>query len=87
MSGAVSDCIFCKIVEGTIPSTKVYESANVLAFRDIMPAAPVHILVIPKRHIPTMNDVLPEDGGSSPNWSRRPRRLQRKRASTSRATV
>lgn len=59
----MSDCIFCKIVEGIIPSTKVYESANVLAFRDIMPAAPVHILVIPKRHIPTMNDVLPEDGG------------------------
>lgn len=58
----MSDCIFCKIVEGSIPSTKVFENDHVLAFRDIVPAAPVHILVIPKRHIPTMNDVAPEDG-------------------------
>ncbi|SDT36390.1 histidine triad (HIT) family protein [Paenibacillaceae bacterium GAS479] len=58
----MSDCIFCKIVEGTVPSKKVYENESVLAFRDIAPAAPVHILIIPKRHIPTMNDVAPEDG-------------------------
>ena len=45
------DCIFCKIVAGEIPSTKVYEDELVLAFRDIQPAAPVHILVIPKTHI------------------------------------
>lgn len=45
------DCIFCKIVAGEIPSTKVYEDEQVLAFRDIQPAAPVHILVIPKQHI------------------------------------
>ena len=45
------DCIFCKIVAGEIPSTKVYEDETVLAFRDIQPAAPVHILVIPKQHI------------------------------------
>ena len=45
------DCIFCKIVAGEIPSTKVYEDEQVLAFRDIQPAAPVHILVIPKTHI------------------------------------
>lgn len=55
------DCLFCKIVEGAIPSTKVYESDSVLAFRDIAPAAPVHILIIPKKHIATMNDVTGED--------------------------
>lgn len=45
------DCIFCGIISGDIPSDKVYESENVLAFRDINPMAPVHILIIPKKHI------------------------------------
>lgn len=45
------DCLFCKIIAGEIPSEKVYEDANVLAFKDINPQAPVHILVIPKHHI------------------------------------
>ena len=45
------DCIFCKIVKGEIPSSKVYEDEKVLAFRDINPCAPVHVLVIPKKHI------------------------------------
>ena len=47
----MDDCIFCKIVKGEIPSTKVYEDENVLAFNDIDPAAPIHVLVIPKKHI------------------------------------
>lgn len=51
MSNYVSDCIFCKIVAGEIPCTKVYESDTVLAFEDINPIAPVHVLVIPKRHV------------------------------------
>ncbi|MDF2925524.1 MAG: hydrolase [Paenibacillaceae bacterium] len=55
------DCIFCKIVEGQIPSKKVYENEHVVAFHDIEPAAPVHVLIIPKKHIPTANDVAPED--------------------------
>ncbi|MFC4808224.1 histidine triad nucleotide-binding protein [Paenibacillus sp. GCM10023250] len=55
------DCIFCGIIEGSIPSNKVFESDRVVAFRDIQPAAPVHILIIPKKHIPTMNDVTSED--------------------------
>jgi len=55
------DCLFCKIIEGTIPSTKVFENDHVLAFRDITPAAPTHILIIPKKHISTMNDVTRED--------------------------
>ena len=47
----MSDCLFCKIAAGEIPSNKVYEDESVLAFRDINPQAPVHILVIPKEHI------------------------------------
>lgn len=47
----MSDCIFCKIVAGEIPSTKVYEDDTVLAFRDVNPQAPEHILVIPKEHV------------------------------------
>jgi histidine triad (HIT) family protein len=50
------DCIFCKIVSGTIPSKKVYEDDHVLAFDDIRPMAPVHVIVIPKMHIPTLLD-------------------------------
>ncbi|MBN3525904.1 histidine triad nucleotide-binding protein [Paenibacillus apiarius] len=55
------DCIFCKIIEGTIPSKKVYENESVVAFHDITPQAPVHILIIPKKHIATMNDAESED--------------------------
>ena len=55
------DCIFCKIIEGSIPSTKVYEDENVYAFRDINPMAPVHVLVIPKTHIPSMDAVNAEN--------------------------
>lgn len=58
----MSDCIFCKIVEGTMPSKQVYEDELLLAFYDIAPAAKVHVLIIPKKHIATMNDVTEEDG-------------------------
>ena len=57
----MSDCLFCKIVAGDIPSTKVYEDDSVLAFRDINPMAPTHVLVIPKVHIPSVA------GGSAEN--------------------
>lgn len=60
MSQLQDDCIFCKIIRGELPSTKVFENEHVLAFRDIQPAAPVHVLFIPKRHIATMNDVQPD---------------------------
>lgn len=56
-----TDCIFCKIVQGTIPATKVYEDDTILAFNDIHPKASVHILVIPKVHIATLNDLAPDD--------------------------
>ena len=55
------DCLFCKIVAGTIPSQKVYEDDLVLAFKDIHPARPVHILVVPKKHITSLATVVPED--------------------------
>ena len=54
-------CIFCKIVAGEIPSTKVYEDEAILAFRDINPMAPTHILVIPKTHIPSVDGVTAEN--------------------------
>lgn len=53
----MNDCIFCKIVKGEIPSEKVYENENILAFKDIHPATPIHILVIPKKHIEKLIDV------------------------------
>ncbi len=55
------DCIFCKIIEGTIPSNKAYEDEYMLAFHDINPQAPVHILVIPKEHIPSADGVNAEN--------------------------
>jgi histidine triad (HIT) family protein len=53
----MSDCVFCKIVNGEIPCTKVYEDEQVLAFDDIQPMAPVHVILIPKEHISTLLDV------------------------------
>ena len=55
------DCLFCKIVKGDIPSTKVYEDDQVLAFRDIAPMAPTHILVIPKAHIASVAEISGEN--------------------------
>ena len=57
----MSDCIFCKIVDGRIPASKVYEDGDILAFKDINPARPVHILVVPKKHITSLATVTPED--------------------------
>ena len=57
----MSDCLFCKIIVGDIPSTKVYEDDLVFAFRDINPQAPTHILVIPKTHISGCNGVTEEN--------------------------
>jgi histidine triad (HIT) family protein len=51
----MSDCIFCKIANGEIPSEKVYENDNVFAFRDLEPVAPTHILIIPKKHIESLD--------------------------------
>lgn len=53
----MEDCLFCNIIKGNIPSTKVYEDEHVYAFRDINPIAPVHVIVVPKQHLSCANDV------------------------------
>lgn len=57
----MTDCIFCKIIAGEIPSTKIYENDYVIAINDINPKAKVHVLVIPKVHVESMNDLEDED--------------------------
>jgi histidine triad (HIT) family protein len=55
------ECIFCKIIQGTLPSEKVYENERVFAFRDISPQAPVHVLIVPKKHVEDVLDVSSAD--------------------------
>ena len=57
----MTDCLFCKIVAGQIPSTKVYEDEKILAFRDIAPQAPTHVLVVPKTHIESCNGITADN--------------------------
>ena len=59
----MEDCLFCKIAAGEVPSNKLYEDDQLLAFYDIDPQAPVHFLVIPKKHIPSAAALTEEDGG------------------------
>ena len=54
-------CLFCKIIAGEIPSKRIYEDADLIAFEDINPQAPLHCLVVPRRHIATLNDLQPAD--------------------------
>jgi len=61
MSHDRSTCLFCKIADGEIPGTRVYEDDEFVAFRDIRPAAETHVLVIPRRHIPTLADCTESD--------------------------
>ena len=55
------NCLFCKIVAGEIPADIIYESVTTIAFRDINPQAPLHVLIIPRKHIATINDITPQD--------------------------
>jgi histidine triad (HIT) family protein len=57
----MADCVFCAIVAGTIPSTRVYEDDAVVAFTDLNPQAPLHALIVPRRHISTLNDLTGSD--------------------------
>jgi len=57
----VADCLFCKIARKEIPAKLLFEDEDVVAFEDINPQAPVHVLVVPRRHIPTLNDLTPAD--------------------------
>jgi len=59
----VQDCVFCRIVRGEIPSRKIYEDDDILAFHDIQPVAPVHFMLVPKRHIPSLADATMDDAG------------------------
>lgn len=58
----MTDCLFCKIRDGEIPCDKVYENDDVIAFRDVNPQAPTHVLVVPRKHIATVNDIEKQDG-------------------------
>lgn len=61
MSESHADCVFCNIVNDELPSDKVYEDDLVVGFWDANPVAAIHILIVPRKHIPTLNDVKPED--------------------------
>ena len=57
------DCLFCKILKGEIPAAIIYEDERMIAFKDINPQAPLHALIVPKRHIGSLNDLTPDDDG------------------------
>ncbi len=59
----MNDCIFCKIAAGTIPSDRVYEDAQVVVFRDIYPKAPVHLLMVPREHVESLEGLTPAQDG------------------------
>ncbi len=59
----MTDCLFCKMVQGEIKPSTVMATEDLIAFRDIHPQAPTHILVVPRRHISTLNDITPADAG------------------------
>ena len=59
----MTNCLFCKIIAGEIPGTIVYQDNDLVAFRDIDPKAPMHVLIVPRRHIATLNDLTPADDG------------------------
>jgi histidine triad (HIT) family protein len=65
------DCLFCKIIAGDIKGAIVYQDERVVAFKDINPQAPMHVLVVPRRHIATLNDLVPEDDGLVGELTRR----------------
>jgi histidine triad (HIT) family protein len=75
----MSDCLFCKIINREIKGAIVYEDDRVLAFNDINPQAPTHVLVVPKRHIASLNDLTPEDDQLVGELARRAAAIARER--------
>jgi histidine triad (HIT) family protein len=73
----VNDCLFCRIIAGEIPGNIAYEDERILALVDINPQAPMHLLVIPRRHIATLNDLTPDDDGLVGEMMRRAAALAR----------
>ena len=59
----MTDCLFCKIIAGEIPGHLVHDDRDLVAFKDINPQAPLHVLIVPRRHIATLNDLAPGDDG------------------------
>jgi histidine triad (HIT) family protein len=57
----VADCLFCKIIAGEVPAKIVHQDEHLIAFQDINPQAPMHVLIVPRRHVPTLNDLEPSD--------------------------
>ena len=57
----MSDCLFCKIIAGDVPCTLVHEDGSLIAFKDTSPQAPLHVLIVPRKHIASLNDLAPED--------------------------
>jgi histidine triad (HIT) family protein len=74
-----SDCLFCKIIKREIPGSIVYEDDRVLAFNDINPQAPTHVLVVPKRHIASINDLTDDDDGMIGELARRAAAIAKER--------
>ncbi len=56
-----TDCLFCKIIAGQIPAAIVHQDDDLVAFKDVNPQAPLHLLIVPRRHVPTLNDLTPDD--------------------------
>jgi histidine triad (HIT) family protein len=75
----MSDCLFCRIVRKEIPASVVYEDDDFLAFNDINAQAPLHVLVIPKRHIATLNDLSPQDDALAGQMIRRAAAIAREK--------
>jgi histidine triad (HIT) family protein len=75
----MSDCLFCRIVRKEIPASVVYEDDDLLAFNDINAQAPLHVLVIPKRHIATLNDLSPQDDALAGQMIRRAAAIAREK--------
>jgi histidine triad (HIT) family protein len=59
----MTDCLFCKIVSGDIPATVIYDDDRIVAFNDVNPKAPTHVLIIPRAHVSTLNDLTPDHDG------------------------
>ena len=75
----MTDCLFCRILKGEIPASIIYEDDHVVAFNDINPQAPLHALVVPRRHIASLNDLTPEDDALVGEMIRRAAALAKER--------
>jgi histidine triad (HIT) family protein len=73
----MSQCLFCKIIAGEIPGAIVYQDDTLVAFKDINPQAPLHVLIVPRRHVPSLDDLTPEDDALVGSMLRRAAALAR----------